>query len=167
MPIQVRLIKEAFRKRLMAFPAERAGEEIVDAGTSVWETILAAERERISWEGESFNPPASGLWVKEAFLLADEGLYATDLMEASGIYQLDIYSPQGEGVRAQEDLADALKWYFKPASSFVDGETGIAVAIDKSQRSKVSVDRSTVSVGQNFPWLNVSVEINWRSYAPE
>jgi hypothetical protein len=158
MPVTHKLVKLALRKQFLTadFSGIRQPGVIVD-----WDIS------RVEWEAETFTPPSDGVWFKEAYIPQSEILAATDLFELSGTYQIDVNGAVGKGAEFVEEVADVVKKLFKPSQPVTDVPNGIYIAVDRSERGPGRVERSVVSVGQNYPWWSITVSVNWRFYAPE
>jgi hypothetical protein len=120
-----------------------------------------------AWEGELFEPPEGEEWIKETYIIVSEQLVATDLMGASGIYQIDIYGNPQKGDAELERIRDVIKARFKPGS-LQNVELGINIAIDKCEPGGARTEHSTADAyGEAFSWRNIPIFVYWRSYATE
>lgn len=100
-------------------------------------TALGIPATNVAYEQREFTPPADGsLWYslnnlpggRDPNTLGDAG---EDLY--TGVFQIDVWGQQGQGVRPVLEAAGALTAYYKAGRSFT--KDGQAVRIRKSELS--------------------------------
>lgn len=93
--------------------------------------------ERVAWENKAFTPPADGFWASVFFLPAADTPVATlgptGRDEASGVLQIDLNYPTGNGDKDAGEMADSVRALFKAGSRFPF--SGIEVIVSSSGRS--------------------------------
>ncbi len=120
----------------------------------------------VQWEGEEFEPPETGLWLSEGYLIVSDQRVSTDMNGAQGIYQVNVFSAIGGGQTDAENLATLVKRAFKPGS-INDEEFEVQIAIDRCERNSASTEGGATSPRQDNRWLMIPVSVYWRSYATE
>jgi hypothetical protein len=105
----------------------------------------------ISYQNESFEAVRRP-WVRETLLPGIPErieLGPTGSFRVYGTYQLDIFTPEGEGVRAAEDIAETIAGAFSPGTGYGDDLT-------------VYVRRVyTQSAVQTAGWFSLPVMVDW------
>jgi hypothetical protein len=105
----------------------------------------------VAWENRPFNPPTESLWIRETYLPNLENLVATNQVQAVGIVEYAVFYPLLKGTERAEEVAEAIKALFKPASDVAG-----FIAIDRSERERPRIED---------PWWVVPVSISWRTYS--
>lgn len=70
----------------------------------------------VAWENRAFEPTQGTLYVRQTNLQGDTiqaTLGESGEDETVGVYQIDIFSPQGEGKKEGIDMSDAIANRFK------------------------------------------------------
>jgi hypothetical protein len=105
----------------------------------------------VSFENEVFSP-SEAPWVRETLLpgiperieLGAGGSYRT-----YGTYQVDVFTPEGEGVRGAEDIAEAVAGAFQPGTSY---------GADLKVYVRRVYTQSPIQTGQ---WYQLPVIVDW------
>lgn len=138
MSISNKAIRKQFRTKLVSVPG------IPGAGNRAWENI-------------NFAPTEGTPWIRETLIPGDERLSANDEVEATGFCQIDYFVPIGSGTFAAQNVADAIKNAFKPAT--------VLGGLVRIQRSVVLSGRRGVSdlkdESSSSPWYQVPVQIDY------
>lgn len=112
---------------------------------------------KISWEGQTFSPPAKATWLEQVTLFTTPsllGLFSdAGTYREQGIYQITVNTGL-DGAITATDVADALCEYFPRGSSYSSG--GTVVRVEKSWKSSGKV----VS-----PHYKVPVSVEFWAYA--
>ena len=110
-----------------------------------------ANKPAIAYINEGYEPTAGTPWLEESFLPANnEGLTATGNEQAqTGIYQITVNYPAGQGVAAAQAQAEAV------AALFARGTTFGGLIID-------SADIEGHSIGGG--WLQIPISVVYRGY---
>jgi hypothetical protein len=109
-----------------------------------------------AYENEGFAPPnptAGNTWLRETYLPGEENRIGTNLIEALGLVQYDLFYPEGTGAYAADELADAIKSALRPGRA----TTLAGLTIRRTQRLRGRTEESG--------WYMVPVEVYWRLHA--
>ncbi len=112
---------------------------------------------RRAWENRKFTPPSPDsklTWVREHYIIVNEHLPATNLIESNVIVQYDVVAATGRGTEACDDIGKEIREAFKPATSLT-GKSDITIVIDRSEPSPPLSDEV---------WYFIPIKINIRIY---
>ena len=99
-----------------------------------WSSIQAALDARlanlidsppVAWDNTSFTPQAGILWLSPHLLPGEPGLAGLGeqgLQRLRGIYQVNLFTPAGQGTGAASQLVDRLCALFPPGLDLSQGE---------------------------------------------
>jgi hypothetical protein len=110
-----------------------------------------------AWENVKFNPTPGTTWVRMTLLPGEQRPATAGLTPQvlySGLFQVDVFAPEGDGAADADALADAIRSSYSPGDSFTSGST--VARINWSERAQGQADH---------PWYRVSVTISWYTYA--
>lgn len=110
----------------------------------------------IAWENKNFEPVIGSQFVRPSLLPArtvGATLGASGTDENSGIYQIDIFSPLGEGKNESLTMADSIATHYKPGTELTYNGRLVRV-LNVSRRGSVRVDG----------WMQTVVEIEYLSF---
>lgn len=127
---------------------------------TVHQTLVAAfqalgiPQAKVAYENQPFTPPADGsMWYgitnlpasRDPLTLGDDGddRYV-------GVFQIDIYGPQGEGVKAVLQAASAMTANYSAGTKFT--HSGQAVLVRKSEISQPRRDGVRLVVSVSVYW---------------
>lgn len=109
-----------------------------------------------AWENVVFNPTTGTPWVRMTLLPGESRPAvrgANPVLEYVGLFQIDVFQPQGKGPNPADVLADAIRDQFAPGTDITVNST--TTRIRWSERMPGEVDP---------PWYKVSVTVSWYTF---
>lgn len=109
------------------------------------------------WENVRFEPTVGTAWVRMTLLPGETRpatMGANPQIRYNGLFQVDIFRPEGEGPGTAEALADAVRDRFNVETTLTSGS--ITVRFNWSEKRAAIPDS---------PWYQVPVLISWYTYA--
>lgn len=118
-------------------------------------TVAVLDESKVQWENLPFTPPDAEAWFRATLLPARSesagiGVDAPD--REIGIFQIDVFTPAGEGEGNARDLVDAIEAAFPRGSSCTYNGTTVTI---ESRWAEVSI--------QEPDWFHIPVNIAWRA----
>lgn len=107
----------------------------------------------IAWQNTVFKPAKSNLYLRPSLLpvsSAQIGLGSAGLDQHTGIYQVDVYAPSGNGRSQAEVKADSVADHFKRGTDL--SYNGVTVRLGDTSRNQGLMvdDRFVISVSINY-----------------
>lgn len=103
-----------------------------------------------------FTPPAVG-YLTDAVLFGTHTLRTFPAsrgeVERAGIYQIDVYLPQGTGPAAMDGLAQDIEDAFRPGDAVTTADASRPAYITATSRSDFGPDRQ---------WVRTMIRVAWR-----
>ena len=118
-------------------------------------TGIQASSQR-AWENVRFEPTTGTPWVRMTLLPGESRPAirgANPILEYIGLFQVDVFQPEGSGPNAADVLADNIRNSFAPGTDITVGST--TTRIRWSERAAAELDT---------PWYRLSVTISWYSF---
>lgn len=97
-------------------------------------------------------------WIREYMEPVAEDWAASNTIEHSGNYRIDVVVPSGDGTERMEALSDAIKNAYFPGLTLADVPKTCAVRINRSHRRPARRDT------RDRAWYAQSVIISWVVY---
>jgi hypothetical protein len=118
------------------------------------ETVVADSL--LARENESYAPADGTPWVRETLLpgtpeRSEAGVNGR--FTQYGVYQVDVFAPEGQGVGVAESVAGVIATAFVPGNGYDDGDGGPTVWIRRTYIEGAS---------QTGTWYQVPVTIDWK-----
>jgi len=113
----------------------------------------------VAWENIAFTPKTTETHLRVNFLPAPTrpaANHKSAMDFESGIYQIDVYSPQDQGPNPASDVAESIRQHFSRGSTLVN--SGITVNVEATP-SMTSNDR------EGGFW-RVRLTVPWFAYVP-
>lgn len=107
----------------------------------------------VAWPNHKYEPVEDTLYLRPTNLQG-ETIPVTDRDQTTGIYQIDIFSPSGEGKNEAVVMSDTVADRFKQNITFTYG--GVTVEVK-------SVSRATISNNENG-WSHLMIEVEYYSF---
>ena len=120
-------------------------------------TGFPAEAHR-AWENVRFEPTTGTTWVATILLPAESRpaiMGPAPQQLYTGLYQVDIFAPEGEGPAEAETLADNIRAVFTVDDVLTSGS--VNVRFRYSERIPAPPDP---------PWYRARVNVAWYTYRP-
>jgi hypothetical protein len=120
-------------------------------------TGLPASAQR-AWENVRFEPTTGTTWVQATVLPAESrpAVMGGDPQQLyTGLFQVDIFTPEGEGPAEAETLADNVRLAFAVDDVFTSGS--VNVRFRYSER---------IPAPHSPPWYRARVNVAWYTYRP-
>jgi hypothetical protein len=134
------------------------GSGTYDAIRSALDVALSGyQASNVAWENSEFEPTVGTSWLRPTFMPAEPeqaDLGDSGRNRLTGIYQVSVFAPTGEGAGEAESKAEDLVTYFKRGKTFVSG--GVTVRVRRAWRS---------AAAQEADWYHVPVSVMWFAYA--
>ena len=110
---------------------------------------------RLAKQGAVFDPLPTEIYLKEAFLANKNEMIGNGFdacIEQKPIYQIDVYTPNGQGGKfPSQDIGDLLMVEFKRAPiMFDDGEQTVQIS---------NVSSNVMPANKTHNWTMVSVDL--------
>lgn len=107
-----------------------------------------------AWENQAFTPPEPpAAWIRETLMPATNRLFATNLRQATGIAQYDLFYPVGTRVEAIEPIVDAIQLAFNQDISL--GSSPTIVVVEHAERGRGDTEEV---------YYRVPVFVSWRAF---
>jgi Bacteriophage related domain of unknown function len=106
-----------------------------------------------AWENEDFappNPPAP--YIRETFLPASDRTLATNLRQATGLVQYDLFHLRGSTIVTPYQVADAIALAFNQTPAL-----SATAWVDHAERGRGEAEAV---------YFRVPVYVTWRAFAP-
>lgn len=111
---------------------------------------------RIAYENVKFTPPTAQAWLSVHFMPADERVATlggdSGLDEATGLFQVNIYSPTGAGETTIRQTVNSLRTSFRPRVLQYGGQ-GVTI-----------LSRSRANGGSRDGFYVVPFSVSWRAH---
>lgn len=113
----------------------------------------------LSWENRRFRPPeaeSDQIWVVETLTVLSEQKSTVGCIEATGTYQVLVYTPEGSGTEEADALSKAIAEALESGQSLTS--SAITVILERTERAPFRVNL-------NYPgWVFKTVTSLWRVF---
>jgi len=111
----------------------------------------------VAWENAGFKPVDGVTFLAETYLPAETsgvGVAATDSLDYTGIYQIDVRAALDDYKKEANDTADAVASHFRRGTILT--YNGQKVTIQSVSRAQGRADGA---------WWFIPVSVNWRAFS--